>query len=202
MKGNKKYESILEESRRLFWKHGFRRVTVEEICREANTSKMTFYRYFPNKLEVAKAVFDRVVESGMLAFRDILEEESSAADKMRKLLLMKLEGVHDVSKEFLSDFYGSPELGLKDHIEVKTRQVWQGMLEDFRKAQQKGIFRKDLNFEFFFYVSQKQTELIHDTYLQSLFPTAEELVMEFANLSVYGIAPRDQNKEGLKDPDR
>ena len=46
---------ILNTARQLFWKHGIRRVSVEEVCREAGVSKMTFYRSFPNKIELAKA---------------------------------------------------------------------------------------------------------------------------------------------------
>jgi len=151
---------------------------------------MTFYKYFPNKLELAKTVFDQVIEEGLQSFRRILCEKSSVPDKMRKLLQLKFEGSHNISKEFLADFYGNPELDLKPYIEKKTHETWDAMLNDWKIAQQNGVFRKDLNLEFLFFVIQKQADLIHDPYLQSLFPTTEDLIMEFANLSIYGIAPR------------
>lgn len=186
-----KYNSIIKTARILFWKHGFKRVSIQEICHESNVSKVTFYKYFPNKLEVAKAVFDKVVEDGLQAFRKIIKADTNPQEKIKNLLLMKHEGVHDVSKEFLSDFYGDPKLGLKAHIEAKSKESWNIMLEDFKEAQQNGTFRKDLNLEFYFYITQKQTELLHDPYLQSLFDSPEELVMELTNLSVYGVSPRE-----------
>jgi AcrR family transcriptional regulator len=184
-------EGLMQSAHSLFWKYGFRKVSIEEICREAGVSKMTFYKHFRNKLAIAKAVFDRAVTRGLLDFRAILEEDSPVSVKMKKLLQMKLEGVHDISREFLNDFYGNPELGLKAHIDQKTKEVWLEMLEDWKKAQQKGIFRPDLNLAFYFYVARKQAELLHDPYVQSLFPDSESLVMELTRLNVYGIVPRD-----------
>lgn len=54
---NKKYKALLEAGKKLFCKHGFRRVTIDEICREAGASKMTFYKWFDNKTEFAKTIF-------------------------------------------------------------------------------------------------------------------------------------------------
>ena len=55
---NTKYNDICREGRKIIWKHGIKRVSIEEICREAGVSKMTFYKYFPNKLELVKSLFD------------------------------------------------------------------------------------------------------------------------------------------------
>ena len=55
-KHNKKYKQIIATSKELFWKFGIKRVTVEEICSQAHVSKMTFYKFFPNKIELAKII--------------------------------------------------------------------------------------------------------------------------------------------------
>ncbi|NQV51449.1 MAG: helix-turn-helix transcriptional regulator, partial [Candidatus Marinimicrobia bacterium] len=39
---------ILRTAEKLFMQFGYNRVTVEEICREAKVSKVTFYKYFSN----------------------------------------------------------------------------------------------------------------------------------------------------------
>ncbi len=188
---NKKQILLLETGRQLFWKYGFKRVTIEEICREAPTSKMTFYKYFPNKLELAKAVFDRVVDEGLTHFQNILHANLSPADKMKQMLMAKMQGTHDISKEFLADFYGDAELGLKGYIEQKTKDTWSAMRNDFETAQENGLFRKDLNPDFYIYVSQKMIDIINDPYLNSLYPSADQLVMEFTNLLLYGVTPHD-----------
>ena len=48
---SKKYQDIKKKGKELFWKYGTKRVTVEEICREAGVSKMTYYKFFKNKNE-------------------------------------------------------------------------------------------------------------------------------------------------------
>ena len=186
---NKKYLDIIQAARSLFWKHGFKRVSIEEICREAKTSKMTFYKFFANKLELAKAVFDFVVDDSVSTFKTVLHETTSASELIGQMLQMKKEGIHEISKEFITDFYTNPELGLKDYIDEKTRTVWAEMIGDFKLAQERGILRKDLNIEFFVYFTRKFNDLLNDPYLNKIYPNPQDLIMELTRFSAYGISP-------------
>lgn len=188
---NRKRLQILASARDLFWKYGFRRVTIEEICRHAGASKMTFYRFFPNKVELAKAVFDEETGRGLERFRTILREESSSAEKIRKIFQLKVEGTHNISKEFLRDFYGNTEVGLKQYIDQKTEASWNEVLSDFRYAQDQGWFRRDLKPEFLYYFSQKVGDMLTDQKLLGLYPTAQDLIREVTNFFAYGISPAD-----------
>ncbi len=188
---NKKYLKILATSRDLFWKHGFKRVSIEEVCLKAKVSKMTFYRFFPNKIELAKAVFDLVANEGLQKFKNVLTEDSTSSEKIRKIMLMKMDGTHNISKEFLQDFYNDRELGLKEYIDEKTRLSWNEILNDFKQAQEKGWFRSDMKPEFLFYFSQKMGELLVDENLLKLYRTPQELILELTNFFAYGISPRD-----------
>lgn len=192
----KKYAEILAAGRDLFWKHGFRRVSIEEICRQAGASKMTFYRFFPNKIALAKAVFDREVSEGLIKFRNILRDRSGSSEKIRKIFLMKMDGTHLISREFLQDFYADRELGLKEYIEEKTRESWNEILTDFRYAQQEGWFRRDLKPEFLFYFSQKMGEMLTDEKLLCLYGDPQELIRELTNFFSYGISPSGREDKG------
>jgi AcrR family transcriptional regulator len=185
---NKKRSAILETSRKLFWKHGFRRVTIDEICRESRTSKMTFYRFFPNKLEVARTVFDDVAEEGLREFRKIMKGNTTPAEKMLAILKLKSDGVTDISSEFLIDFYSNPELGLVTYIEEKSKILWHETLELFRDGQKEGWIRRDMNLDFMFYFMQKSTPLLTDKNVLKLFNSPQELILELANMFVYGIS--------------
>lgn len=187
---NKKYRQILATGRELFWKHGFKRVSIEEVCKKAGTSKMTFYRFFPNKVALAKAVFDEEVEQGLQKFRAILSEPTNAREKIHKVVQLDVEGTRNISREFLQDFYGNREPDLQQYVEARTKQVWNETLVDFKNAQEKGWFRKDFKPEFLFLFLQKMGALITDEKVLALYPSPQDLMMELSNLVAYGISPR------------
>jgi AcrR family transcriptional regulator len=189
---HKKYDQLIDAARDLFWKHGFRRVSVEEICRKAGISKMTYYRFFPNKLELAKKVYDITVDESVGKFRSIMADTSTPSEKMRNILQLKLESTNDISKEFLQDFYNNPEPVLLQYIEQKTRDTWNVVLSDFKDAQQKGWFRKDIKIEFLMYFSQKIVELTQDEYLLSMYEKPQDLIMEITNFFLNGLTVKDR----------
>ena len=191
-KKNPRYVQLLVTAKKLFWKHGLKRVTVEEICREAGVSKMTFYKFFPNKVVLAKAVYDKEVEDGYEKFKSIMENENtSPLEKMEEILLLKLEGASDISPEFMQDFYANPELGLLSHVEEKSREIWVNIIKDFKKAQQQGWLRKDFKPEGIFMFMNKFLDIFNDEKFTELYGSPQELVMELARFFIYGIMPRE-----------
>jgi AcrR family transcriptional regulator len=189
---NKKHSDILAAAKELFWKHGFKKVSIEEICREAKVSKVTFYKFYSNKIEVAKAVVDNVVWNADRDFKTLIQTATTTSELMEGMIKMKKDGIHDISKEFLSDFYADKSLGLSEYIGIKTREVWNEIIIGYKELQVKGLIRKDLNIEFVIYYANKINDLLDDPYLLSLFPTAEDLIIEFTNLFTYGMTPRNE----------
>lgn len=188
---NRKYSEIISKARDLFWKHGFKRVSVEEICRDANVSKMTYYKHFPNKIELAKIIFNDIVEEGEIRFRAIMQSDQSPAVKVKEILSMKSEKTNGISPEFMQDFYTGGDPELTGFVEKRTRQAWDTLRSDYTKAQEDGIFRKDLNPELLIKVQYKLAELMDDESITSMYSSRQELIMEFANLIVYGIAQHE-----------
>lgn len=186
---NKKQYLIFNQAKDLFWKHGFRRVSVEEICRNAHVSKMTFYKFYPNKFELAKSIYESIMEEGLSKFHGIIHDESPAEEKIRSMLLLKKQSTDNISKEFLMDFYTDTETGLKEFIEQKTIETWRFFIDDFEFAMQTGIFRADINAELLLKVSQKFIELANDHALLQLYKNPQDLIMALAELFIYGILP-------------
>jgi AcrR family transcriptional regulator len=188
----KKHTDLIAAAEKLFWKYGFKKVTIEEICREAKTSKVTFYKFFTNKIEVAKVVLDQVVEKGTIDFKSLVENATTTSELMGGMIKMKKDGIHDISKEFLNDFYADPSLGLSDYIALKTQEIYGEILAALTALQEKGLIRKDLNINLFLYILNKMNNLMEDPWIISQFPSAEELIMQFANLFTYGMTPRNE----------
>ena len=144
-----------------------------------------------NKKELAKTIFNSLVEDGEKQFREIIREDSTAAQKIEKLILMKMENTNNISPEFLQDFYTGSEPELKAFVEERTKKSWNLLINDFKNAQDAGIFRKDFKPEFMFKIQNTLIGIFEDESVTSMFESRQELIMEFVNLMIYGIAPRD-----------
>lgn len=187
-KANARYKAIMIAARDLFWKYGVRRVTVEEISRDAGVSKMTFYKFFPNKTELAKSIFLEMVEESLAKFRELLKSDDTPAEKLRQLIALKVQGTKGISREFVMDLYNDKELGLKEYVEDLSKESWTMILDYFRDAQSKGVFRKDLDPEFFMYYGQKISEMVTDEHLIKMYGSTEEVIRQLTNFFAYGIS--------------
>ncbi|MFW5657528.1 MAG: TetR/AcrR family transcriptional regulator [Bacteroidota bacterium] len=192
---NKKYRDILSTAHALFWKHGISRVSIEEICREANVSKMTFYRHFPDKIALAKTILNNMFDENYSKYRELMDSDVSYEEKVRQMLLAKYEGTKDISKELVKDIYTNKRLGLHKLWEKRASEMTKEVVQDFEKAQKEGLIRKDINLDFILYFNNKMTELIYDPKVAAMYETTQDLIMEIANMFFYGIFPRKQNED-------
>ena len=91
---------ILQAARKLFHRFGLKKVSVEDIAREAGVSKVTVYKYFGNKT----GLFNEVVgiEADRM-FRDIqagVAEATTVTAKLKAHLMIKIKRIQE-----LVDFY-------------------------------------------------------------------------------------------------
>ncbi|MBN1985548.1 MAG: TetR/AcrR family transcriptional regulator [Prolixibacteraceae bacterium] len=191
---SQKYSDILSTAKELFWKHGIRRVSIEEVCREANVSKMTFYRFFSNKAELGREVIDKIIDESIEKYREIMSRDISFEEKMKEQLLLKFEGTREISAEFINDIFSNEKLGLKEHWLKRADEFSHEVRQDLSVAQKQGIIRKDLKLDFVFYLNNKAAEIFSDPKLLEIYTSMQELIMEYANLVFYGIFPRNSNE--------
>ncbi len=188
---NPKRTQILATGKELFWKFGFKRVTIEEICREAGVSKMTFYKFFPNKLKLATTILDAIIEKNLVMIRKLSEDHETPEKTFKKILQLKSDSIKGIGEEFIKDLYVNPEEGLKTYMEEKTKKIFAEIINVYNKGKEDGWIRKDLNIPFFFSYISKTTESVMNDELMTYFDTPQELVMELTNLFLYGITPHD-----------
>jgi AcrR family transcriptional regulator len=71
---------ILEAACRCFARRGFRETAMLDICREANLSIGTIYRYFPDKEALILSVADLVCRRDLLALKEVASDLDGARD--------------------------------------------------------------------------------------------------------------------------
>jgi AcrR family transcriptional regulator len=185
-----KYDAILRTAKDLFWKHGIKKVSIEEICREAGVSKMTFYRMFPNKIELAKMILKNSFDESYAKYRKLMDCDISFEEKIKGQVLAKFQGTQNISAELIKDIYADKQLGLHEYLETRISEFYKEVRKDFAHAQQMGWMRKDINLDFILYFSNKMAELTIDPNLILMYNSAQDLIMELTNLFFYGILPK------------
>ena len=188
---NKKQQQLLNISKELFWKHGFKRISIEEICKKAKVSKMTFYKYYSNKIELAKSVIENIFLESSEAFHKVMTEDIPVAEKIKKIVLSKIEATNNISQEFLLDFYNDTQLGLKEYIESQTEKIQEEVINEFKSAQKNGIFRKDFKPELIFYLAQKMNDHALDKKLMKLYDTPQDLIVDLTRFFVSGVSSKE-----------
>ncbi len=186
-----KFDQITSTAKNLFWKHGIKRVTVEEICTEAGVSKMTFYRLFDNKIELAKIILNELFDSSLQKYRDIMDQDIPFAQKIQKTILLKMEGTQEISEELIKDIYKNEEPALIEFMAEKKKQSMNEILNTFTIAQRKGWMRKDIKPEFIVYFINKINDMATDETLLAMYKSPQSLIMELTHFFFYGILPKD-----------
>lgn len=189
-KKNRKRDGIIETGRVLFWIYGIQRVTVEEICVEAEVSKMTFYKYFNNKTNLVICIIENLYQDQVKTYREFWESDLPMEEKVRRTIQLKQEFARNVSFEFIRDIYKSGDTDLQDYFSKKTQESLHMMRQDYLEAQQKGMIRKDLSIDFILYILNHLSEMISDEKLQSLYTQSSDLIHELLGFFYYGILPR------------
>ena len=90
LKKSKKLSQIVETSEILFKRFGIKRVTVEEICKKAGVSKMTFYKFFPNKIELVKYIWNNWYDEGYSKLDEINEMNIPITKKLPLMIEWKM----------------------------------------------------------------------------------------------------------------
>lgn len=191
---DRKLREIMIASKKLFWKFGFKRVTIEEVCREANVSKMTFYKHFKNKKDLITHLINFIMDKAMMKYDDIMDSDIPFKEKVIKTLDLKMEQTQDMSNEFFDDFVRHADSEMIALLQQKRNESMSSILNDYAEAQKKGDIRKDLKPEFILYFLNHILEMIKDEQLEKMYDNPQEMIMEFTNFFFYGVLPRDGKK--------
>ena len=188
----KKHRQITETAHDLFMRHGIKRVTIEEICRTAGVSKMTYYKYFSNKNELAIFVLDSIFVKAENRYKDIMAQDVPLSEKVKDIIKLKLEASKDVSTEMLHDLWNNHVPEVADYMKKRTQLTLKQFLDDMVLAQKKGEIRQNINPHFIIYFIGKMQEISADENIVNMYETVQDFTSEIINFFFYGILTREK----------
>ncbi|MFY0642869.1 MAG: TetR/AcrR family transcriptional regulator [Bacteroidia bacterium] len=179
-------EKLIQSARKLFLAFGIKKVSVEEICLEAGCSKMSFYRLFKNKADIAKVVLTEIALEGRESYNAIMNQEISFADKMKQVVAQKHENAKAVSLEFLKDLYSNYPDIMSELDSFRSESI-KLFIDDLKKARKEGFIRKDIKIDFIIYMFNRIQLMLQDEELLSQFKSVQEASDNITKLLFYGI---------------
>lgn len=193
---SRKYLQLLKSAEKLFKRHGIKRITVEEICRDAQVSKMTFYRYFEGKIDIARTMLTEMLAEAFAQYQSIMDSENPYPEKVTKIIRLKLEKSEDMGAEFVRDIMASPYPELHGLLEEWMSRIMKFLYEDFVQRQKEGHIRPDIKPEFLIFIFNQMRNWAADPTLNDLYSSTKDMTGEMVKFFFYGILnTKDQDKD-------
>ena len=138
-------ELILEAADRLLARYGYRKMTIDDLAREAGIGKGTVYLHFRSKEDVVLSHMDRIVNGVMARLKAIAASAGPPAARLREMLvtrvMFRFDGVQHYTEsisEVLRDLR-TPLLQRREGYFEEEAKVLSGVL---REGQRAGAFRR------------------------------------------------------------
>jgi len=179
-----KKEKIRETARELFFKFGIKRVSVEEICEKACISKVTFYKYYKNKMDLAIELRDELMEKGFAQFDEFNKMDIPFMEKINHMTRWQMEFYSQMNNEFVKEIVNLKEI----EEEYKKR-----FLKNIRSGQETGEVRSDLKLELVYLVTRKLQDISKDGTWKEYFSDYGEYVKQVRTILFYGLLSRSDN---------
>jgi AcrR family transcriptional regulator len=126
-------ERILEAAEKLFLSDGIDAVTVGQVARLARMTRMTLYEYFPDKSELAWAVFQKVItELREAALVELAQSGGSGYERLERYLLVRAGSLetHLDQVRYIALFnYQYAREGSSKRMRGALEQAWPGIFD-------------------------------------------------------------------------
>lgn len=138
-----KDKQIIESARKLFNKYGFKKVTMDEIAREANVTKKTVYTYFSSKEELFKYFIDEELGNMKKIVEEVEAKEEDFYDTVHEGIYRLLKYIN--SKKFLKTIFVEAEVlknpTIIENLKVLDVEVQNYIKQKLEKAIDKGYIK-------------------------------------------------------------
>jgi AcrR family transcriptional regulator len=183
---NKKYQDLLNTARELFFKHGTKRVTIEEICEKADVSKMTFYKFFRNKNDIAIRVLSELKERLLKEQDDIMNSSIPFVDKIKGIINHLVTTSEELDDIFLDEMWETNDDFTIYFNTMKNES--HNIINDFiKQGQEAGVIRKSLKPEMIVYLIDFSKYILNNDQMKAIEPDPHARLDVILNVTFYGI---------------
>ncbi len=138
-------EVILNATDRLLARYGYKKMTIDDLAKEAGIGKGTVYLHFKSKEDVVLSHVDRIVRRLLDRQRAIIESDDAPADKLRQMLLLRVMFRFDSVQHYtesISEVLRDLRTGLLERRQRWFEEEAKVFAVVLREGQRAGAFRR------------------------------------------------------------
>ena len=83
-------DAILDATDRLLARHGYKKMTIDDLAKEVGIGKGSVYLHFSSKEEIALSHIDRIIERLKVNLHNIAAKNSSCKTRLRAMLIERV----------------------------------------------------------------------------------------------------------------
>ena len=192
-----KEKQIVDAARKLFYKFGFKKVSMDEIAREAGVTKKTVYTYFSSKEELFKYFIQEELDNMKKIVEDIEKENLDFFEAVHQIIFQLIK--YKNKRQFFKLMTNEAEV-LKSSIASKSLNLIDEQIQSYiydivKNAMDKGYIKKEN--------PEVVTFLVYKMYIALMFDWSEtrekldeeEIAKTILDILKNGLVEREINEE-------
>jgi AcrR family transcriptional regulator len=138
-------EKIIEGARELFFRHGMKSVTMDDLATHLGISKKTLYQYYSDKDALVFDITVREIRLHAAAVSEIRKHSTDAIQEILSAMKIMSAMMNKISPTVFYDLQKYYKESWKSFTEFKSLQMCDFIEENLRRGIRQGLYRKELN---------------------------------------------------------
>jgi len=133
-----KKQKILIAAEKLFVTNGYKKTSIAEVAKEADSSQVTLYKYYPSKIALGRAVVNRLIVDGYEEFGNSLDNpDKTFEEKIQDMIVGGVTMADNISDDFVIFMYGefsgdTGDTSVMETYNALKQRFWKKLLDKGR----------------------------------------------------------------------
>jgi TetR/AcrR family transcriptional regulator, cholesterol catabolism regulator len=156
-------DRILSASRELFFKHGLKSITMDDIARHLGMSKKTIYQFFEDKNKLIVSLNKNEMTYHQAHFDEISKNAKNAIDEIFQMMNHLHRIFSAMNPNLLYDMQKHHPEAWSQHLTFKEKCVYPKVEENLKRGIKEGLYRENLNIKLMTILRMEQFNMALDS---------------------------------------